>query len=247
MKALRRAILGVILAVSLPACADSRRTASDETPIATRTFLYSDSVGDVGRVERRIMASGEERLHGQTEIQSDGSHFLVVEDVTLDPRGRLVRAETAISGRCPGAIEQRIVYDVAKGAVQITDARGEARWSVPSDAPWVVAPARDAQQRPIATALSGWIAIRAAALSPSLRVIDASAKTAYAVSSDQIAVATERGMTAVVGDAGIDAGPDFIEELRLVSLGRTMTRVAQLPARSALLCGQTMKDDARSF
>ena len=242
-----RAILGVILAVSLPACADSRRTASDETPIATRTFLYSDGVGDVGRVERRIMASGEERLHGQTEIQSDGSHFLVVEDVTLDPRGRLVRAETAISGRCPGAIEQRIVYDVAKGTVQITDARGEARWSVPSDLPWVVAPACDAQQRPIATALSGWIAIRAAALSPALRMIDAGAKTAYAVSSDQIAVATERGMTAVVGDAGIDAGPEFIEELRLVSLGRTMTRVAQLPTRSALLCGQTMNDGARSF
>ena len=247
MNTLRRAILGAILAVSLPACADSRRTAPEEAPIATRTFLYSDGVGDVGRVEQRIMPSGEERLHGQTEIQSDGSHFLVVEDVTLDPRGRLVRAETALSGRCAGAIERRIVYDVASGAVQITDARGEARWSVPSDTPWVLAPGRDAQQRPIATALSGWIAIRAAALAPTLRVIDASAKTAYAVSADQIAVATERGMTAVIGEAGIDAGPDFVEELRLVSLGRTMTRVAVLPARSALLCGQTMTDGERSF
>ncbi len=245
MKALRRAILGVILAVSLPACADSRRAAPEEAPIATRTFLYSDGASDIGRVEQRIMASGEERLHGQTEIQSDGGHFLVVEDVTLDPRGRLVRAETALSGRCAGAVEQRIVYEVARGTIQITDARGETRWSAPSDAPWVLAPARDAQQRPIATALSGWIAIRAARLSPAVRVIDAGTKTAYAVSSDQIAVATERGTTAVVGEAGIDAGPDFVEELRLVSFGRTMTRVAVLPARSALLCGQTMKEGER--
>ena len=247
MKHLRRVILGVSLAISLPACADSRRTAPEETPIATRTFLYSDGAGDAGQVERRIMADGEERLHGRTEIQSEGGHFLVVEDVTLDPRGRLLHAETALSGRCAGAIEQRIVYDVAKGAVQITDARGEARWAVPGDLPWVLAPARDAQQRPIATALRGWIAIRAAALSPTLRVIDASAKTAYAVSSDQIAVATERGTTAVMGDAGIDAGPEFVEELRLVALGRTMTRVAVLPARSALSCGQTMRDDERAF
>ena len=247
MKSHLRGILGAILAISLPACADSRRSAPDEAPIATRTFLYSDDVGDVGRVERRIMASGEERLHGETEIQSDGAHFLVVEDVKLDPRGRLVRAETAVTARCAGATEQWTVYDATNGTVQLTDARGEATWSVPGDAPWVLAPARDAQQRPIATALSGWIAIRAAALSPSLRVIDAAAKTAYSVSSDQMAVATERGMTAVVGDSGIDAGPDFVEEMRLVGLGRTMTRVAVLPARSALLCGQTMREGSRSF
>src|SRR4051812_2188701 len=100
MNTFRRVILGAILAVSLPACADSRHSKADEAPIATRTFLYADGAGALGRVERRIMADGEERLHGQTEIQSDGGHFLVTEDVTLDARGRLVRAETAIAGRC---------------------------------------------------------------------------------------------------------------------------------------------------
>jgi hypothetical protein len=242
MKTLRRVVLGVLLAVSLPACADLRRSKVDEIPVATRTFLYSDGGGALGRVERRIMADGEERLHGQTEIQSDGGHFLVVEDVTLDPRGRLVRAETAIAGRCAEVTEQRIVYEASKGMVRISDASGEKSWSVPTDAPWVLAPAKDAQQRPIATALTGWIAIRAAALAPSLRVIDVAEKTAYAVESDQIAVATERGTTAVLGDAGVDAGQDFVEELRLVPLSRTMTRVAVLPPRSALLCGQTMNE-----
>lgn len=240
MNTIRRMILGVILAASLPACADSRRTSAEEAPIATRTFLYADGAGALGRVERRIMANGEERLHGQTEIQSDGGHFLVIEDVTLDPRGRLVRAETAVAGRCAEVTEQRIVYEASTGVVRVIDARGEKRWSVPTDAPWVLAPARDAEQRPIATPVSGWIAIRAAALAPSLRVIDAATKTAYAVNSDQIAVPTERGTTAILGDAGIDAGPEFVEELRLVQLSRTMTRVAVLPARNALLCGQTM-------
>ena len=247
MKTLRRVILGVLLAVSLPACADSRRSTPEETPLATRTFLYGGGAGALARVERRLMADGEERLHGQTEIQSEGGHFLVVEDVTLEYRGRLVRAETAIAGRCAEGTEQRIVYDASSGVVRISDAGGERRWSVPVDAPWVLAPAKDAQQRPIATPLSGWIAIRAARLAPALRVIDVGAKTAYAVASDQIAVATERGTTAVLGDAGIDAGPEFVEELRLVPLSRTMTRVAVLPPRSTLLCGQTMIESERSF
>ncbi|MEP7119759.1 MAG: hypothetical protein ABJE95_02570 [Byssovorax sp.] len=245
MNTIRRVILGAILAISLPACADSRPTSVDETPLATRTFLFADGAGALGRVERTITTSGEERLHGQTEIQSDGGHFLVVEDATLDSRGRLVHAETAIAGRCAEVTEQRIVYDAASGVVRIVDAGGEKRFSVPVDAPWVLSPARDAEHRPIATAVSGWIAIRAAALAPSLRVIDAASKTAYAVSSDQIAVATERGTTAVLGDAGIDAGPEFVEELRLVDLNRTMTRVAVLPARNALQCGQTMNDPSR--
>ncbi len=245
MKTLRRVILGALLAVSLPACADSRHSKPEEAPIATRTFLYADGAGALGRVERRIMADGEERLHGRTEIQSEGGHFLVVEDVTLDPRGRLVRAETAIAGRCAEVTEQRIVYEASKGVVMITDAGGEKRWSVPTDAPWVLAPVKDAQQRPIATALSGWIAIRASALAPALRVVDVASKTAYAVNSDQIAVPTERGMTAVLGDAGIDAGPEFVEELRLAPVSRTMTRVSVLPARNALLCGQTMNESRR--
>jgi len=247
MKTLRRVILGVLLAVSLPACADSRRSTAEATPLATQTYFYTDGAGALGRVERRLMADGEERLHGQTEIQSDGGHFQVVEDVVLDPRGRLVRAETAIAGRCAEVTEQRIVYDASRGVVRSSDAGGERSWSVPVDAPWVLAPAKDAQQRPIATPLSGWIAIRAARLAPAIRVIDVGAKTAYAVTSDQIAVATERGMTAVLGDAGIDAGPEFVEELRLVPLSRTMTRVSVLPPRSALLCGQTMIERERSF
>ena len=247
MKTLRRVILGVLLAVSLPACADSRRSAPEEAPFTTQTYLYADGLGALGRVERRLMADGEERLHGRTEIQSDGGHFLVVEDVTLDYLGRLVRAETAIAGRCAEVTEQRIVYDAATGVVRIRDASGEKSWSVPTDMPWVLAPAQDAQQRPIATPVSGWIAIRAAKLSPALRVIDVRAKTAYAVVADQLAVATERGMTAVLGDAGIDAGPEFVEELRLTPLSRTMTRVAVLPPRNALLCGQTMVEGGRAL
>ena len=34
----------------------------------------------------------------------------------------------------------------------------------------------------------------------------------------------------------------FVEEMRLVPVSRTMTRVSVLPARSALLCGQTMNE-----
>ena len=65
MNTIRRMILGVILAAPLPACADSRQTSAEEAPIATRTFLYADGAGALGRVERRIMANGEERLHGR--------------------------------------------------------------------------------------------------------------------------------------------------------------------------------------
>jgi hypothetical protein len=247
MKTVSRVIPSVLLALSLSACADSRQATNGETPVETRTFLYADGADAKSRVERRILASGAEVLHGETEIQSDGADLLLVEDARLDARGQLTWAEIALSKRCSGEAPQRITYEATHGVVRTLDAKGERRWRAPADAPWMIAPPRDAQGRSIATPVSGWIAIRAAASAPALRVIDAGASTAYAVPSDQLAVATERGTTAVLGGAGIDAGPLFVEDLRLLSLGRSMKRVEALPTSSDLACGQAKVERVQSF
>lgn len=238
MKTARRVIQSVLLALSLAACADSRQAALDETPVETRTFLYTDGTDTKSRVERRTLASGAEALHGETEISSDGADLLLVEDARLDARGQLLTAEVTLSKRCGGEAPQRIVYEATQGVVRTIDARGEKRRHAPADAPWTIAPPRDARGRSLATPVSGWIALRAAASSPTLRVIDAAANTAYAVPSDQLAVATERGTTAVLGSAGVDAGPQFVDDLRLTSMSRSLKRVDTLPTSSALLCGQ---------
>jgi hypothetical protein len=247
MKTARRVIESALLALSLSACADSRNGAHGEIPTETRTFLYADGADAKSRVERRIMTNGAEALHGETEIQSDSGYLLLVEDAKLDARGHLISAEVALSKRCGGEIEQRIIYDASEGVVRTFDAKGEKRWRAPADAPWIIAPPKDTQGRSIATPVSGWIAIRAAASAAALRVIDAGAGTAYTAPSDQLAVATERGTTAILGDAGIDAGPLFVEDLRLLSLGRNLTRVEALPASSALACSQARTERTQAF
>ncbi len=135
MKTARRVIQSVLLALSLSACADSRQIALGETPVETRTFLYTDGADAKSRVERRILANGGEVLHGETEIQSDGEGLLLVEDARLDARGQLIHAETALSKRCSGEAPQRIVYEPAQGVVRTLDARGEKRRRAPVDAP----------------------------------------------------------------------------------------------------------------
>ena len=102
MKTVSRVFQSVLLALSLSACADSRQGTSGETPVETRTFLYTDGTDTKSRVERRILANGAEVLHGETEIQSDGEGLLLVEDARLDARGQLIHAETALSKRCSG-------------------------------------------------------------------------------------------------------------------------------------------------
>ncbi len=248
MKTARRVIQSVLLALSLSACADSRQIALGEAPVETRTFLYTDGIDSKSRVERRILANGAEVLHGETEIQSDGEGLLLlVEDARLDARGQLTHAETALSKRCSREAPQRIVYEPAQGVVRTLDARGEKRRRAPADAPWMIAPPRDAQGRSLATPVSGWIALRAAASAPAVRVIDAAAGTAYAAPADQLAVATELGTTAVLGSAGVDAGPLFVDDLRLTSTGRSMKRVDTLPTSSALACGQASAANTRAF
>jgi hypothetical protein len=247
MKTARRVTQSVLLALTLSACADSRPTALGETPVETRTFLYADGTDTKSRVERRILASGAEALHGETEFQSDGADLLLVEDARLDARGKLIKAEISLSKRCSGEAPQRITYEATEGVVRTLDSRGEKRWRAPADAPWTIAPPRDAAGRSLATPVSGWIAIRAAAAAPMLRVIDAGAATAYAVPSDQLAVATERGTTAVLGSAGVDAGPLFVDDLRLTSMSRSMKRVDTLPTSSALVCGQASAASPRAL
>src|SRR5690348_17272739 len=118
MKTVSRVFQSVLLAMSLSACADSRQGTNSETLVETRTFLYADGADAKSRVERTILASGAEVLHGETEIQSDGADLLLVEDAKLDARGQLTWAETALSKRCGGEAPQRIIYEATSGVVR---------------------------------------------------------------------------------------------------------------------------------
>lgn len=183
-------------------------------------ITYDGGTGAAARVTRAAIPGGNEILHGETEIAlSPGARRCVVEDVTLDPTGRLVRAEIVVGDVC-GAARDRVLIDVSRGAVT---ASGAPEWRAPSDAPWIYAP-EVAPGRTVATPVSAWVARRAAAVSPSLMMIELGRGEAWKVPADQVVVPTDQGVTVVMGDSGADVSDRFVDRVHFADTGVTLAR-----------------------
>jgi hypothetical protein len=100
-----------------------------------------------------------------------------------------------------------------------------ARVAIPGaerpNAPWIYTPAL-LPGRPLTTPVAAWVALRAAAISPSLTLIELEHRTAFRVPSDQVAVPTELGTTVVLGNDGADVGAGFVERIRMGREGVTL-------------------------
>lgn len=217
----RAGALLVAAALALGGCAPE---GPGPAPVSARATLhYADEAGSTSRVERTILADGSEALHAVTDIASAGASTRITEDVRLDPRGRLVRAEIARAS-------DRVILAAARGTVLVVRSGETTRRRVPADVPWVYAQVLDAAGRPVATPLAAWVAHRAAAASERVRVLGAEAGEGRVIPRDQLAVATESGTTVVLGYDGADVEPGplpgaspFVVRVRVASLGTTLS------------------------
>lgn len=217
-KHLRLPALAAVLVLATSACREpvgSHPDRRETEPPASFSFAGAD--GSRAQVTRTLALDGTEILHGETMFASStGAACCVIEDVTLDARGQLGRADVAVAGPCGGPAEPRITLDRARGEITT----GAGSWAVPMDAPWVYAPL---DSRP--TPISAWVTLRAASASLAVRSIEVGSRRAPLVPRDQIAIETERGTTVVVGNEGVDVDAVFVREVRArgVTLVRSST------------------------
>jgi hypothetical protein len=217
-----RAILLSLLAAAATACQGSPAPRPDPQRAGEgRTFSFVGGEGSSARVDVSRAPDGSEALHGETIVALGASaRRCVVEDVTLDARGRLARAEIKVAARCDGAPEQRLSFDAAGGVVRSTTPAGSIVRHAPTDAPWIYAPPAS-----IVTPVAAWVVSRASALSAAVRYVDPASAHAPLVPRDQIAVSTERGVTVIVGNDGADVDASFVRRAQMIDHGITLVRV----------------------
>jgi hypothetical protein len=117
---------------------------------------------------------------------------------------------------------------------------GVVEWPVPADAPWAYAPLARAGGRAVLTPVGAFIAMRAAASGQAVRVVQMDARSSYTAPADQIAVATEVGVTIALDTASADADGSFIRSVDLPALGIAMARVEDPPGKPQPVCmGET--------
>jgi hypothetical protein len=206
--------VAVVLGMSLTACAAPRSPA-----VRAETYAFDDGAGSAAQVFRAVAADGSEALRGVTEIAGDDGLLRIDEQATLDPAGRLVRAEIVVSHGRGGAVEDHVVLDRARGVARAATPGGTVTWSVPNDAAWTLEPLA----RGAATPISAWITARAASAGGEVRVVQADRRTSYRTPADQLAIAHERGTTVVLGDASGESDGAFISDVRAPN-GRLVRR-----------------------
>jgi hypothetical protein len=216
-----RTVLTAVGAFALAACApEAASTATASTP-RVMSYLYDGPAGS-SRVTQAFGADGLESLHGTTHLVGRAP---VHEVATVDARGRLRRAEIALT-REDGA-RMRYTLDPSRATVRIE--HGDAApvdWIVPVDAPWAYAPAAGDAAQLALTPVSAWIALRATRAADVVRVLEPELRESHLMLIDQLAVPTESGTTVALGH-GADADERFIKELRLRD-GASLSRLAGL-------------------
>jgi hypothetical protein len=221
----RRALLAGLLGLSLAGCGRGDAAGEDRgRPASMRdgdTYVLTAD-GATARVTRTVSPDGAEVLHGETELTIGGRHR-IVEDVRLDDRGRLASAEITMIAGDEGAPEARLRLDPATGVVALLTPTGASVERAPVDAPWAYTPSVD-PGRSVATPVAAWVALRAAAASPWVRVILPERRQGWLTPRDQVAVQTEVGFTVMIGADGIDADEVFIERIRLSDPRITLVR-----------------------
>lgn len=137
-------------------------------------------------------------LAGVTHL-ADGS--CLAEEAVLDAHGRLLCASYSVTyGAGPVSY---VSLDALHGVVESHDAGSVRRAQIPSDLPWVWAPAMKTEQgtRSISTPLSAVVTLRAARAEQRVRTIDTAMLTSRGTRSDQLLVHDlDRSELVVVGD-----------------------------------------------
>jgi len=225
------ALVGLSLVGRAPTAEARPETAATAAPCAGDAFVFVGGAGSSARVTRARTPGGGEVLHGETDLAL-GAHARRrrVEDVTVDARGWLVSAEVHVTGGLDAAADARLSLDPSHGMVRVASAAGSRAWTAPADAPWVYAPPGVADQE-IATPVAAWVAQRAAAAAPSVRLIERARGRSWLVPREQIAVETEAGTTVVLGGDGADSDGLFVERVRSAAFAVTFVRV---PGREAM-------------
>jgi hypothetical protein len=209
-------------------CARDAGARPDSTACAApqpqETFVFAGGAGTQARVTRFLAPDGTETLHGETELALGPiGRRRIVEDVILDPRGRLEHAEITVTMGHGGEAETRVSLDPPSGKARMTVAGEAVEWSAASDAPWIYAP--EVQSRPVATPVAAWVTLRAAETAPEARLMQIQERRGWLVPRDQIAVPTELGTTVLVGNDGGDVDTIFVDRLGLADYGLTLVRV----------------------
>lgn len=132
-------------------------------------------------------------LRGHTQLE-DGSWLM--EQATMDGRGRLLRAELDRGGPCADHATH-IVLDAKRGTVEVSSPTMYTRWSVPTDLPWVPVGLMGAQN--MATPVSMTIALRSVQHERAARLVDVEHLTSATIMSDQLLV-RDNETTVVLGD-----------------------------------------------
>jgi hypothetical protein len=204
--------------------------------LAGDTISFGSSVGTSARVTRAVAPDGSETLHGETELSlRTGTRRCIVEDVRLDARGRLVQADVTTAASCDAAPETRAHLDPAAGVARVTTQTGDdaaaclrisgvSGGAAPPAASWIYTP-EVLPGRTVTTPVAAWVAVRAAATSPSLLLVELELQQAWQVPRDQVVVTTEIGSTVVLGNDGADVGAGFVEGIRMADYGVTLVRV----------------------
>lgn len=216
-------VIAIVSALVASGCRESSApTAEQPEDPSSRTFAYTGGGGSSARVTGAATLQGGERLRGET-VLALGAHArrCILEDVTLDARGLLVRAEITVAPGCDQPADQRLILDAASGEVRATTAQGTVSRQVPSDAPWIYAPPSSTS-----TPVSAWVTAKATASAKAVRQVEAGRAQAALVPREQLAIETERGLTVIVGNDGADLDAAFVEQVRVAGYGVTLVRVA---------------------
>jgi hypothetical protein len=206
-----------LIGLGLSGCASPMEMGRDERRAAhapEQVFVFANGAGTVAHVTRAVAADGSETLHGETEIAlGESGRQVIAEDVTIDARGHLERAEIAVVSGEAGETRVHMRLDPSRGIAEVRSSDGAATWRMPEDEPWVYAPW--SQGRSTGTPVSAWVAMRAAVASPWARVVVPEARAGVLSPRDQIAVPTEAGTTVVLGRDGADVDGTFVAQLHV--------------------------------
>lgn len=163
--------------------------------------------------------AGLHRLRGHTQLQNG---TWLMEQATLNDRGRLLRAEIDRGGPC-AAHPTRIVVNAERGTVEVHSASVYTRWTVPVDLPWVPVGlfSDETSGHNLATPVAMTIALRSARSERASRLVDLQRLASATIMADQMLVEGAEP-TVVLGDDYAEIEGDLPVRVHLAALAQDL-------------------------